>query len=182
MILTFIYNSNDPDDLTVYIKFSNVGKTGLGLLPAYKCYNFPETEVQVYTNNLTNVSCCNMTGANVIKMRLEGIWYGLCHEHGHDGIYPKLWNWMPANITSITNMPNEGYSIVAAKPILPEPGCINFGGCKAFNRTETIAVKKISINMNPQCSIGNIDNGIPVSKSGPSDIIFDAISQIQVNH
>eukprot|EP01084_Bolivina_argentea_P250904 420578_1 len=85
------------EDLSVYIKISNVGVKGLQLNEAYHCYNFPATQIQVYTDKQYDVMCCSMGGANVIRMRLEGIYYSLGNENGKKSEYPYLWNWVPAN-------------------------------------------------------------------------------------
>ena len=170
---------NHPNDLSVNIKISNVGPNGLQLNEAFHCFNWPANMIQIYTDKKVNISCCDMGGANVVRMRLEGIYVSLGKEHGKTALHPYIWNWVPANITKIINRPNgSDFSIIVAEPILPLPGCQNCGEFKTFNHTVSVSIRDIEINTMSTCSIGNVYN-MSVSKGGPYPVVYDAINSLE---
>eukprot|EP01084_Bolivina_argentea_P160337 279232_1 len=161
----------ESSSLSVYIEVMNVGKNGLQLKPSQNCTDMkPE---QVYTTNATNISCCAMGGANVVTMRLEGIFFTNDWTTNYND-FPMIWNWVPANVTFINNNDNTGYII--ATPILPQRGCYGWPRTISnWSYTKTISITKIAVGVEQQCAIINSDNGVPLSISGPYEIGIDPI-------
>ena len=145
-------------DLNVYVNFSNVG-SGIKLQPAINCSTFtPET---IYTNTNHSYQCCEMNGVNIVRVKLDGIYWTDHQSH----LSPNLWEWMPTNVTII----NENTIMVT--PLLPTTPYIYWPSNETkWVRTQTVSVRKMTIGNSRHCVLAN-SNGIPLASSqGPYDI------------
>ena len=152
-----IYKLNGAD-LKVYLNFSNV-VDGIKLQQGVNCTKL--SPVTVYTDTNHTYQCCDGNGVNMVRVKLEGI-YWIDHQ-GHDS--PQLWQWMPTNLTIINK------NTVMAQVMLPEtPGIPWPSGEDKWIRTQTVAITKVTVGNAVGCVIAN-SNGIPLAASGgPYDI------------
>eukprot|EP01084_Bolivina_argentea_P250889 420552_1 len=158
----FEYAYKLSNELGVGVVFSNVGPKGLYLRPAYNCSSPLLGNGTLYMYNKTEYECCDLSGANSIKLRLEGSYYVYNEENKRLQNY--LWNWMPANITFL----NDNLNTIIVKPILPQENCYGFPNSQSiFKYIQSVSIKQIALQMSSRCAISNVDNDIPLnSKDG----------------
>eukprot|EP01084_Bolivina_argentea_P067600 123073_1 len=120
----------------------------------------------IYNYNATQYKCCDWNGINIVRFRMEGIYW-----FNSNGVKKcAIWNWIPGNVTKIENDIKNDIGYVTVEPILPQPGCLNWpSNGDTFLYSQTVAIKQIEVSTSSRCVLAN-SNGNPLSKGGPYQI------------